>query len=484
MFLRAAVALLSCIVLAACQSVPSSLLPSKLEFGGSPPRAGDDSQVQEDRAADLRDAMVAMGLVRHEQLEKYLNDLLARVRATAGEQAPWARVYLVPGDTPIAETSAVGHIYLSVGWLKLVRSEDELCALVAHEYGHVVLGHHLSDKAEMVVIMARSAYLIGSRLSGHGGGLAGELATEAWLGGVHPSWKRQQEFQADAYAFNALVQAGMSYTEGIKAFLERLGSLEGKASVSAPEAGKTANLGDTHPSAQERLQAVSALYAAKQGLPRFKAKKAEYSAFLNQPSVRQFLGMHAKWAQAQKQLEARKQIQQALKLALQAQQDDVAGHAWVWATVGDLQELNGNQGSAEKAWQASLDAPGFSPRVLTSLSAKLLARRQYKQATMVADVAFKRSSHARPLYPTMVETYRLALEGMPSDDLDGIKMQAAMLELRASCFFRPLYQIACNEAAMNDDERRQRDQALKARNEKLAKDLTDKLKLEDLLKPR
>lgn len=484
MFLRAAVALLSCLVLAGCQNMPSSLLPSKFEFGGGPPSAGDDSEVLQNRATDLNEAMVTMGLVRHEQLEKYLNDLLARVRATAGEQAPWARVYLVPGDTPIAETSAVGHIYLSVGWLKMVRSEDELCALVAHEYGHVVLGHHVSDKAEMAVIMARSAYLIGSRLSGHSGGLAGELATEAWLGSIHPSWKRQQEFLADAYAFNALVLARMSYTEGIKAFLERLGALEDKAPVPAPDGGKTANLGETHPSAQERLQAVSALYAAKTGLPRVKAKKAEYSAFLNQPSVRQFLGMHAKWAQAHKQLEARKQPQQALKLALQAQQDDVAGHAWVWATVGDLQELNGNQGAAEKAWQASLDAPGFSPRVLTNLSARLLARRQYKEATVVADAAFKRSGQARPLYPTMVETYRLALEGMPSDDLDGIKMQAAMLELRANCFFRPLYQIACNEAAMNDAERRQRNQALKARNDKLAKDVTDKLKLDDLLKAR
>lgn len=99
---------------------------------------------------------------------------------------------IVHDDQPNAFATAGGIIFVTDSLLKFVRSEDELTSVLAHETGHVVLGHMTNNQKQMRNL-AFAAMFAGMLLRSDGQrNLVAIASTFAFL-----NFDRQQEYQAD-----------------------------------------------------------------------------------------------------------------------------------------------------------------------------------------------------------------------------------------------------------------------------------------------
>jgi metalloprotease len=146
-----------------------------------------------------------------------------------------------------------GRIYLTRGFYRKFRdgevSADELASVVAHELGHVALGHarrRAIDFTGQNAVRAVLAGLLGRLIPGVGVWLAG-LVTAL----VAARLSRRDEYEADAYASALLVKAGIG-TGPQKSLFRKLGQLTGSGGQPA-----TAWL-MSHPSTRDRIAAIEA----------------------------------------------------------------------------------------------------------------------------------------------------------------------------------------------------------------------------------
>lgn len=189
------------------------------------------------------------GLVASETLEAYANATLDRLKAASNIPGLPGRVYLTATDDLAAVTTADGNIFIGYRWFENLNSptfkygqEDALAALLAHELGHIALGHHNSDFFANAGKWLQRYYAQGMALKValdqklNGNIVLPERANnnlrkiqylvELMDGMLHPAWKRGQEEDADAFAADLTRAAGYTYQEGMKRFLELNASAE------------------------------------------------------------------------------------------------------------------------------------------------------------------------------------------------------------------------------------------------------------------
>lgn len=185
----------------------------------------------------------AYGLVSADGLEKYANRVLDKLKQAAGIPGLPGSVYLLATDDLAAVTTADGNIYISYRWFEnlnqstyAVGQEDTLAGLLAHELGHIALGHHNSDMFSIAAKWAQRYYTqaiaIKTALEQKSNGAVAlpagavqnvkkmQLMVEVMDKMLHPAWKRGQEEEADAFAVDVTKAAGYTYQEGVKRFLE------------------------------------------------------------------------------------------------------------------------------------------------------------------------------------------------------------------------------------------------------------------------
>lgn len=199
---------------------------------------------------DLLDRRAAgYGLVTAPALEQYANTVLRKLKDASGIPGLPGTVYISATDDMAAQTTADGNIFISYRWFdnlnnpRLKRGqEDTLAALLAHELGHIALGHHNSD---MFANAARWAQRYYTQIIALKSLLEQKLNAQAALpeqaktnlkkmqyvveiidNMAHPAWKRGQEEDADAFAVDLTRAAGYSYQEGVKRFVELNNSAE------------------------------------------------------------------------------------------------------------------------------------------------------------------------------------------------------------------------------------------------------------------
>jgi predicted Zn-dependent protease len=173
------------------------------------------------------------GLVAMPAMQAYLNGLYRQLK-TQGGHPEWPGEVYVMADPSLKSTStAAGNIYLSLGWLQSMESEDEVFALLAHEFGHVYLGHH-------IIYEATNAGDITTRLATVGVALANRTTQATGLNGAYasaalravagsalvPAWKRSTEEEADRFGATFSLRANYSYPRGFKTFLERIATYD------------------------------------------------------------------------------------------------------------------------------------------------------------------------------------------------------------------------------------------------------------------
>lgn len=177
-----------------------------------------------------------------------LLEAIQRFRGAIGINALSVDVYDVEPINGLAAPD--GRIFLTRGLIDKYReglfTRDELAAVIAHEIGHLALGHHerrrKAWKVETAARAAASAFLPGALrgLSTHAGNLIAKL--------LHMRLSRKDEYQADAFAVALMRRSGMDPTASIT-LLEKLDKL-------AKGRGAPISWLASHPPTPKRIAAV------------------------------------------------------------------------------------------------------------------------------------------------------------------------------------------------------------------------------------
>lgn len=148
-----------------------------------------------------------------------------------------------------------GRIFITRGFLKKYYegkvSADEMASVIAHELGHVALGHsrkRMIDFSGQNAIRVALAMFLGRFLGGFGVMIANTLSTM-----LAARLSRNDEYEADAYAAALLTKAGIG-TQAQKSLFEKLGSLTGMG-------GQPMAWMMSHPKSEDRIAAIEVLEA-------------------------------------------------------------------------------------------------------------------------------------------------------------------------------------------------------------------------------
>jgi len=146
-----------------------------------------------------------------------------------------------------------GRIFLTTGFLKKYRegavSDEEIASVIAHEMGHVALGH---SKRRMIDVTGQNAVfvLLTAFLSRFlpiiGVWIANTLSTA-----LMARLSRRDEFEADAYASALLIKSGIG-TAPQKSLFRKLERLTKSSGAGIPAWMRS------HPHTEERIAAIEA----------------------------------------------------------------------------------------------------------------------------------------------------------------------------------------------------------------------------------
>ena len=178
---------------------------------------------------------------------------LAPIAAALGQEKIAVNIYDVPTINGLAAPD--GQIYLTQGFLDAHRagrvSAAELAAVVAHELGHVSLGHlrrRMIDFTGQNAVFVMLSAVLGRFLPGIGIWIARALSTA-----LMARLSQRDEFEADEFAAALMVKAGYGTAPQISLF-QRLDALTG-GGARPPEWMAS------HPSTDKRIAAIQAAEA-------------------------------------------------------------------------------------------------------------------------------------------------------------------------------------------------------------------------------
>lgn len=166
------------------------------------------------------------------------------------------KVHVYEIDTINGLAAADGRIFITRGFMNKYRDglidAEELSSVIAHELGHVALGH---SKRRMLDFAGQNAIrMVLMGVIGRFIPFVGPYIANALIAMLAARLSRQDEYEADAYASALLTKSGIGIAPQIAMF-QKLDYLAGKAS-----GGQLAWL-MSHPKTEERVAAIRALDA-------------------------------------------------------------------------------------------------------------------------------------------------------------------------------------------------------------------------------
>lgn len=188
---------------------------------------------------------------------------LARLtdRMAAALDLPKIRVHVYEIEPVNGLAAPDGRIFLTRGFLRKYHegevTAEELASVIAHELGHVALGHlrrRMVDFSGQNAVAMALAMVLNRVLPGLGAILAGGLVTM-----LMARLSRADEFEADAYAAALLTKAGIG-TGPQKSLLAKIEGLTGMRG--APPIWIA-----SHPAVADRIAAITAMEERWRALP-------------------------------------------------------------------------------------------------------------------------------------------------------------------------------------------------------------------------
>lgn len=146
-----------------------------------------------------------------------------------------------------------GRIFLTEGFIRQYRqgavSAPELASVIAHELGHVALGH---TRRRMIDVTGQNAvFLMLAALLGRFLPIIGIWIANALSSALMAHLSRRDEFEADAYASALLIKSGIG-THPQKTMFRKLESLTGAQGAGIPDWLRS------HPRTADRIAAIEA----------------------------------------------------------------------------------------------------------------------------------------------------------------------------------------------------------------------------------
>ena len=163
-----------------------------------------------------------LGVIDDKVLRTYINGVMAKLIAASPYPKCGVRVYVTPHDAAQAVALNDGGILVAIGFLRNLKSEDEVAALLAHELSHILHNHHASDSftdtQDELLKGMDTANAAGSMLVGFvDPKLKQTLDATTSVGSavysisenmIAPAWTSEQEDEADLLGADLLAAAG------------------------------------------------------------------------------------------------------------------------------------------------------------------------------------------------------------------------------------------------------------------------------------
>jgi len=428
------------------------------------------------QAKDLDHARAeGLGVVPSMPLDAYLNGVLGKLLAESPVKGIPARVYLRAGGDWSAKSTADANIYVSLGILLRLDSEDELAALLGHEASHVILGHASADVVQSVQQRAIQLSALAVDAERAVAGATGGSQSSANAARIDeqsralllnttllsPSWTRDQERDADRLGTDLMVRAGYS-PQGMVSLLQKQKSFETERAANPQAASLDKEiLGfDVTAKAQKQVTAATSKLGAAGGVlgalagaaidrtkelagkqldqgSRSHPKTAERITDVQAYVMREYAGLDAPelqvepWDAAKEAdgtadvlenyisaIEAKgrlsdKDVAAARPLAKAALSPPTQAHAYPNYVDASVQLAEGAAAPAFADYEAALAGPEPAGAIYAAASTLYLANGQKDPAVEVMERGYARLQEPPALTVPMIRTYRQA--GRQSD---------------------------------------------------------------------
>ena len=496
--------------LSGCQTVQEvkAKLPSLQ--GPTVDKVGDMPKVDTPKWDDASEALndnraIGYGLVSMPTMEAYLNGLYAKVKKTA-EVPDWpGKIYIASDTTLNAHPDGAGNIYINIAVLQSFESEDEIFALLAHEFSHIYLGHQAAFSArtltDSAAFVATAAVKVATKQAGVGGW--GSQENIAMVGGAAnnillPAWQRSVEEQADRLGATISLRNGYSYASGFKAFLERVADVEKQTALhtQAQVAAKRAvlaqarttdvdkaigdvsdSLGDkisdavksatqNHDDAVSREDALSQQVMPLLPRPRPQPRVTPWRNALKEKATAEILAHYALLPRVE-QLMASNKTRDALKLAMTAASGATASDGAALLRLYEvMQKTNtGSRTEQIKVLLRNQDSPQRSWAV-QMVTANALAATDKVKAKEFLDQQYAYFGKASRTVPDVIGFYNVVLADNTT---------ATMMALQCTVT-NPRFREICADRAKTDAQRQAEKAQSEAKSKAIAEGIVDKLK--------
>ena len=463
-----------------------------------PPGGSAERDATQIRTSHLKQwQSLGAGLADIPVAQAYLDRLIEKIQRVGPQPPHFARVLVRPKLTYNAATTVDGFIFIDLGWLKTIDAEPELAALLAHEYGHLSLAHlKTKNSVGMVTHLVTLAGTATAAKTGTGNYWSMAIVNSGWSEVLMPSWSRSQEFAADQFSIDTMQTMEYAFVPSVRAFLERIQSVERsadrsagrlatKAAPAAAGASQTAPavaIGEDHPRIEERIataqksqegrtrlrpaqRSVDEWRAVKQSAD-FRSSEEEYILIDAFDSAARD-GRNADMAAAGRRLGLRpKPLKTSAAKTVEA-----------LFTTDDARRL-----LLLREAIAAPDASFFPYFVLATIQRDSL--KDFEGATATLQAGLDRFESPPQVYPTAIGFRRVLgeqIESIPKErrpiqlSLVALKNSADLIVLNAKCLLSPDLAESCVLAALNEQQRRARVSAQKSKDDQMTKKVGERI---------
>ena len=223
-------------------------------------------EIQMGRDAD-KDVAASIGLYSDESMQRYVQDLGARLAATTERpDLPWT--FRVVDDASVnAFAIPGGFIYVTRGIMTHLNSEAELAAILGHEIGHVTARHSVSQmsKQQLAQVGFAAGMIFSPEFAQYG-----NIAQVA-MGLMFMKFSRSDESQSDALGMKYMMAGGYDPRTLVGVF----GMLDALSQQSS--AGRLPQWMSTHPDPENRQAwATKAVAGLQTDLSRLNVNRPGY----------------------------------------------------------------------------------------------------------------------------------------------------------------------------------------------------------------
>lgn len=406
---------------------------------------------------DIEESRITRGLLSVPSFTNYANEVLGKLKTVSKVEKVPGQIIVVANDQLDAGSTADGNIYLSSGYIRELKCEDELAALLAHELAHVLLKHHDSNAfsrvQKQISTLAIAAMSVRNALDKASGGGASntltpgqndairkmELLIKLNDNALHPAWNRRQESEADRLGMDLMIRAGYSYQDGLLSWLEAVAkwdeilakkkaedALKKQAALQAMiESGKLddstrqgltfafdqvmGQLAATHEEGETRMNDIDAYFIKvyKEKVPKATANRNSYQAASGKQDVKPIIDAYSKVYEA-RNLVADRKYDQALRILkpLLAPKSLIGSHALPNQLMFEASRGSGRSKDAELYLARSLKSEHAVWEVYDSAATFQKDRGDLVAVRKVGQSAFQKFAGAPSAYPKLIALYR------------------------------------------------------------------------------